>query len=725
MYWGPHLIQKNNNNPLTDSESPKINPLAMLFQARSIALVGASQVEDSVGGRPIKYLQKYGFDGRIYPVTPRYEAINGLQCYASVREIPDPVDLALLAVSAARIPDVLEDCAAKGIPTVLIFSSGFAELGDEGREAQVRLVNEARNHGVRICGPNSMGTMNLRSGLTATFSAVLEHNHRPGSMALISQSGMYGAYILAQATTADIGFGLFATTGNEADIELAELLQYVVSEPETKSVLAYVEQIRDGDAFVQAAESALEQGRPIVIIKVGRSDVGARAAQSHTGAIAGSDEAYKAVFRQHGLIAVDTVDEMLDIAQLIDYGIFPEGNRVGIISLSGGAAIMIADACAASGLEVPTLPQEVQLSLKKRVPFAGVANPIDATGQLFNDPDFYKDFLGTLVKQPDIDSIVLFFGQMIGYVEDLGITVVQESVKAARSCGKPFAMVAMPGDGRAATLLREGGIPHFTDPERTIRAIAAVTSYTERRKTLLARRRKAGNIDLSPIDRVEVDTELGAKKFLSDHGLHVTREHLATSSETAVGHAYNIGYPVALKVNSPDIAHKTEVNAIKLGLGNELEVKRAYEEIMQTVGDRCPNAEVRGILVQEMIRGGLELILGVKHDPVFGPMVMCGFGGIHAEVLRDFSLRQAPVEQDTAAEMLSELRGYSILEGTRGKGPVDIAAVIDAVVKLSWIAVRTREWIKELDINPLIALPEGQGCVVADALFGVTSLIDP
>lgn len=716
------MVQRNGDDPLTDSESPETNPLAMLFQARSIALVGASQAEDSVGGRPIKYLRKYGFEGKIYPVTPKYESINGLQCYASVREIPGPVDLALLAVSAVRIPDVLEDCAAKNISTVLIFSSGFAELGDEGREAQVRLVNEARKHGVRICGPNSMGTMNLRSGLTATFSAVLERNHRPGSMALISQSGMYGAYILAQATAVDIGLGLFATTGNEADIELAELLEYAVSDPETKSVLAYVEQLRDGDAFVRAAEAALEQDRPIVIIKVGRSDVGARTAQSHTGAIVGSHEAYKAVFRQYGLIAVDSVSEMLDIAQLIDYGIFPEGKRVGIISLSGGAAIMIADACVSSGLEVPTLPEEVQTRLKERVPFAGVANPIDATGQLFNDPDFYKDFLGALVEQPNIDSIVLFFGQMIGYVEDLGTTVVQDSVDAARSCGKPFAMVAMPGEGQSAQLLKEGGIPHFTDPKRAVRAIAAVTGYAERRKTLLGRKRNAQSVDLSPIISMEVDTELGAKKFLSDHGLHVTREHLATSPEDAVGHANAIGYPVALKVNSPDIAHKTEVNAIRLSLGSETEVKNAYKEIMQTVVDCRPDAKVRGILVQEMISEGLELILGVKHDPVFGPMIMCGFGGIYAEVLRDFALRQAPVDRDTAAEMLSELQGYSILEGARGKDPVDLDAVIDAIVKLSRIAIRTREWIKEIDINPLVALPQGQGCVVADALFRCISL---
>ena len=711
------MVQRSENTHPTDQADPRADPLAMLFHARSIAVVGASQAEESVGGRPIKYLLQYGFGGDIYPVTPKYASISGFQCYASVRDIPGPVDLALLAVSAARIPEVLEDCAAKGVPTVLIFSSGFAELGEEGREAQARLVQRAAQLGVRICGPNSMGTMNLRTGLTATFSAVLEHTHPPGPIALVSQSGMYGAYILAQATALDLGLGLFATTGNEADIHLSELLEYVVRDPETRAVLAYVEQVRDGDAFVHAAETALEQDRPIVVIKVGKSEVGARTAQSHTGAIVGSHDSYEAVFRQYGLISVDTVDEMLDIAQLIDFGIFPAGKRVGIISLSGGAAVMLADACVASGLEVPTLPEEVQADLKQRVPFAGVANPIDATGQLFNDPDFYKDFLRALVDQEDIDTLVLFFGQMIGYVEELGSTVVGESVKAARDSGKPFVMVAMPGDGRAAEMLKEGGIPHFTDPDRTIRAIAALADYVERREILLRRIRNSEKVDLSPIHRAEVDTEFEAKRFLAQHGIRVTREHLAQSPEEAVRHAESIGYPVALKVNSPDILHKTEVDAIRLNLHNSAAVKGAFAEIMRSVEDRCPDAVVRGILVQEMVPPGLELILGVKNDPVFGPMVLCGLGGIHTEILRDFTMRRAPVDRETAAEMLRELRGYKLLEGARGVEAADIDALIETVVNLSNLAVRAGEWIEELDINPLIALSQGSGCIVADALI--------
>ena len=454
-----------------------------------------------------------------------------------------------------------------------------------------------------------------------------------------------------------------------------------------------------------------------MVIKVGKSEVGARTAQSHTGAIVGSHDSYEAVFRQYGLISVDTVDEMLDIAQLIDFGIFPAGKRVGIISLSGGAAVMLADACVASGLEVPTLPEEVQADLKQRVPFAGVANPIDATGQLFNDPDFYKDFLRALVDQEDIDTLVLFFGQMIGYVEELGSTVVGESVKAARDSGKPFVMVAMPGDGRAAEMLKEGGIPHFTDPDRTIRAIAALADYVERREILLRRIRNSEKVDLSPIHRAEVDTEFEAKRFLAQHGIRVTREHLAQSPEEAVRHAESIGYPVALKVNSPDILHKTEVDAIRLNLHNSAAVKGAFAEIMRSVKDRCSDAVVRGMLVQEMVPPGLELILGVKNDPVFGPMVLCGLGGIHTEILRDFTMRRAPVDRETAAEMLRELRGYKLLEGARGVEAADIDALIETVVNLSNLAVRAGEWIEELDINPLIALSQGSGCIVADALI--------
>ena len=533
-----------------------------------------------------------------------------------------------------------------------------------------------------------------------------------------SGDGMYvHAYILAQATALDLGLGLFATTGNEADIELSEVLDHVVRDSETRAVLAYVEQVRDGDAFVRAAETALEQDRPIVIIKVGKSDVGARTAQSHTGAIVGSHESYEAIFRQYGLISVDTVDEMLDIAQLVDYGIFPAGKRVGIISLSGGAAVMLADACSDSGLEVPTLPEEVQARLKQRVPFAGVANPIDATGQLFNEPDIYPEFLQALVNQQDIDTLVLFFGQMIGYVEELGSTVVSESVKAARDSGKPFVMVATPGDGRAAQMLKEGGIPHLSDPDRTIRAVAALANYVERREILLRRKDAVEKIDLTSIPRADIDTELGAKRFLSEHGFRATREYLAQSPEEAVRHADSIGCPVALKVNSPDILHKTDVDAIRLGLNGAEAVESAFQEIMRSVEVQCPDAEVRGILVQEMVPPGVELILGLKRDPVFGPMILCGLGGIHTEILRDFAMRRAPVDRETAAEMLGELRGYKLLEGARGSEAADIDALADTIVSLSNIAVRAREWIEELDINPLIALPQGQGCIVADALI--------
>ena len=707
--------------PRTEDTLPtgRADPLAMLFHARSVAVVGASGSEESIGGRPIKYLRRYGFGGRIYPVTPRHDSIGGLRCHASVRDIPGPVDLAILAVSAARAPKILEDCAAKGIPTVIVFSAGFAELGDDGRAAQARFVERAARLGVRVCGPNSMGTINLRSGLTATFSSVLEHAHQAGPLALVSQSGMYGAYILAQATALDLGLGLFATTGNEADIELSEVLDHLVRDPETRAVLAYVEQIRDGDAFVRAAETALKEGRPIVIIKVGRSDVGARAARSHTGAIVGSHDIYEAVFRQYGLVSVDTVDEMLDIARLVGHGIFPAGKRVGIVSLSGGAAIMLADACAASGLEVPELPEDVQARLRRRVPFAGVANPIDATGQLINEPDIYEEFLGALAVREDIDAIVLFFGQMIGYVDGLGSTVVEESVKAARDSGKPFVMVAMPGDGRAARMLREGGIPHLTDPDRAVRALAALAHHVERRETLLRRWQTAPAADIAPIPETEADTEFAAKRFLAAHGIRTARERLARSPEEAARHAGALGYPVALKVNSPDIAHKTDIGAVRLGLRDAESVESAFDEIARAVEDRAPDAEVRGVLVQEMVPPGVELILGIERDPVFGPMVLCGLGGVHAELLRDFALRRAPVDRETADEMLRELRGYALLEGARGGAVADIDAVVDAVVGLSRIAVGARAWIEELDINPLIVLPRGGGCVAVDALIRV------
>ncbi|MAG95363.1 MAG: hypothetical protein CMM08_01560 [Rhodospirillaceae bacterium] len=696
---------------MTDTPPPAgipINPLTALFEPRSVAVIGASQNLHSIGGRPIRYMRDAGFAGIIYPVSPRYDEVAGYPCYASLAEIPGPVDLAIIAVAAKRAPEVLEACIAKGVPTVVVYSSGFAETGPEGAAAQARLAAQAKAGGVRLVGPNSMGCMNLHNGFLATFSTVFERDHVAGPLALVTQSGAYGSYILAQGRELGLGLGLLASTGNEADLELGELIGFAAGNRETRAVLAYVEGLRDGEAFLASAQKALEAACPLLAVKVGRSESGARAALSHTGSLAGTDAAYQAVFRQMGVVAAPTVDAMLDTARLVQSGFLPAGRRIGLLTMSGGGGVLMADDCESYGLEVPELPAAVQVRMKEVIPFAGVSNPVDFTAQVLNEPERYGEFLDLMLEHGDFDAFIVFFAHMIGYAHEFGITMAEKTVSAARQSGKPFVMVALTAGSAAGEILDAAGIPTFQDPSRAVAAVAALAHYAERRPKLLTRFEETAALDRSPIAPEPVATEFESKAFLARHGLAITREAAAGSADEATARAAEIGFPVALKVLSAEIQHKTEIGGIKLGLADVEAVRAAYDAIEAATG-------VSDVLVQEMA-SGLELILGLKRDPVFGPMVLCGLGGIHAEVMRDVALRHAPVDHATAAEMLQDLAGYALLEGSRGAEPCDIQAVIETIVRLSHLGTRAA-WIEELDVNPLMVGPRGGGCLVADALI--------
>ncbi|MCC5857793.1 MAG: acetate--CoA ligase family protein [Ectothiorhodospiraceae bacterium] len=689
-----------------------------LFHARSVAVVGASAKLGTIGGRPVKYLQAYGYRGAIYPVNPKYDEIAGLQAYASLSAIPGPVDMAILAVPARSIPEALKECAEKGVRVAVIFSSGYAEVSGDGAAAQEALAESARQLGVRVLGPNAMGVMNLHNGLMATFSAVLERDHRAGPLGLVSQSGAYGAYIMAQGREMGLGFSQFTSTGNEADLDLGELALRTLEDPETRAVLCYIEQIRDGQAFLGACRRSLDLGKPLVVIKVGRTEQGARAAQSHTGAMAGSYETYEAVFRQCGALSVGSVEEMLDIAQMVELGVRPGGRRTGILSISGGAGVLLVDACQAEGLHAPELPEAVQARMRAHVPFAGVANPVDFTPQVLNNPDVYADFLEALCEYEEIDTLIIFLAHTIQYEERLGLRLVDETEHALKRFGKPIIVVAQSDPGTAVSRrLREAGIPCFEDPSRAVRAVAALQRFQDLREAYL---KSGAPTSPVPIPKADVSTEQKAKRFLAEHGLTVTREALATSRDEAAVLAADIGFPVALKLSSPDIAHKSDIGGVRLGLSDSETVKEAYDGILADATAGAPESRVDGVLVQEMVPPGVELILGGKQDPVFGPMVLCGLGGVFTEVLKDFVMRPAPIGIAAAKEMLGELRGFALLEGVRGRQPADIDSAAKAISGLSHIVAGASDWLQELDLNPLIVLGEGQGCVVADAFIRVS-----
>ena len=486
------------------------------------------------------------------------------------------------------------------------------------------------------------------------------------------------------------------------------MIGFAAGNRDTRAVLAYVEGLRNGDAFRASARQALERACPLLAVKVGRSESGARAALSHTGSLAGAHAAYQAVFRQMGVVAAPTVDAMLDAARLVQSGFMPAGRRIGLLSMSGSGGVLMADDCEAHGLEVPELSASVQARMKEVIPFAGVSNPVDFTAQVLNEPESYGEFLDLMLTEGEFDAFIIFFAHIISYAEEFGIAMAEKTVAAARHSGKPFVMVAMTAGSAAGDILDAAGIPSFHDPSRAVAAVAALAHYAERRPDLLVRLDETAAMDRTPIEPQAVETEDLAKAFLARHGLTVTREAVAVSADEAAARAAEIGFPVALKVLSPEIQHKTEVGGVKLGLADAAAVRAGYDSIATDTG-------VADVLVQEMATG-LELILGLKRDPVFGPMVLCGLGGIHAEVMRDVALRHAPVDHATAAEMLQDLAGYALLEGSRGAEPCDTQSVIDAIVALSQLGARAA-WIEELDVNPLMVGPRGRGCLVADALI--------
>lgn len=686
-----------------------------LFHAKSVAIVGASSKLDTIGGRPVKYLQAYGYQGDIYPVNPKYDEIAGLKAYRSLTDVPGPVDLAILSVPAASILGALEECAEKRVGVAVIFSSGYAEVDEAGATAQEELKEAARRLGVRVLGPNAMGVMNLHNGLMATFSAVLERDHRAGPLGLVSQSGAYGAYIMAQGRELGLGFSQFTSTGNEADLEFGDLAFGTLEDNDTGAVLGYIEQIRDGGSFIRACQRAVDLNKPLVVTKVGRSEQGARAAQSHTGAMAGSHAVYEAVFRQYGALSVGSVQEMLDIAQMIQFETRPEGRRVGILSISGGAGVLLVDECEAAGLEAPELSDAVQARLRGHIPFAGVANPVDFTPQVLNDPSVYAEFLEALCEQESIDSLIVFLAHTIQYEERLGLQLVEETRQAMTRFAKPIVVVAQPGIGTdVAEALWHAQIPCYEDPSRAVGALASMVEFYERRtKTLIDPPPVA--LSSSTVPRSNVGTEESAKRFLAEHGLRVTREVLVQSKDQASAEANRIGFPVVLKLSSPDIAHKSEIGGVHVDLKSAAAVEEAYAAIMASVAEQAPSSRVDGVLVQEMVPEGVELIIGAKQDPVFGPIVLCGLGGVFTEVLQDFAMRRAPINTAIAREMLGELRGRAVLDGARGRPEADIDAAAEGIATVSQIVAGARDWLVELDLNPVIVLPKGEGYYVADA----------
>ena len=700
--------------------SPLLDPasLTAMLRPRSVAIVGASNDPTRIGGRPLRYYRENGFPGAVYPINPNRDEIQGLKAYPDIASLPEAPDLVLVAIPAAAVVETAEQAAAKGARAMVIFSSGFAEMEDgDGPAMQRRLGEIARESGMRIAGPNCLGVFNAAIGHYCTFTASFDLGGFPqeGGIAIVSQSGAYGSHMATLAREKGLGTTYWMTTGNECDVQVADCIAFLADQPDVDVIGCYIEGVLDAGRLTAALEYAHARRKPVVVMKVGRSDVGAAAAQSHTASLAGADRVYDSVFRRYGALRVETTEEMLDVAYACTRRTFPTGRKLGIVTISGGGGVVLADAATAAGLEVPPMPADAQRRLKEILPFAAVRNPVDITAQAFNDMSLVTKNVETMLAEGGYDLIVNFFTS-VPRSKVINARLRPAMQEAARKFPGRLQVMCMISTPEMTKEYEADGYLVFEDPHRAVKALAALCSFGE----AFAQPPRAAPPDLPagalPAPAGVVD-EREAKRILGAAGIPVVEDRLARSAAEAAEAARAFGGPVVLKISSPDILHKTEVGGVAVGLADPDAAAAAFTAMTARVAAARPAARIEGALVSPMIADGVECIMGVSVDPAFGPVVLFGLGGIFVEVLKDVTLRVAPFSPAEAAEMIREVKGFPLLDGARGKPKADIAALAEALSRLSVFAAANSDRIDSIDVNPILVRPAGQGVVAVDALF--------
>ncbi|MDF2862051.1 MAG: sucD 1 [Achromobacter mucicolens] len=691
--------------------------LAPFFQAAGIAVIGASDDITKIGGRPVHMLIKHGYRGSVYPINPKGGTIQGLPAYASVTQTPTAPDLAILAVPAAATPAALRDCAARGVKAAIVLSAGFTEAGPEGAALQAELVAIAREHGMRILGPNCLGTVNVAERLIGSFSIALEENMPPaGHVGIVSQSGNVGSHTMQSVARRGMGVSRFIATGNEADVDAADGIAALAEDADTRIILCCMETCRDAGKLIGALRLARERAKPVIILKIGSTEKGQAAAASHTGALTGSDAVIDAVFRRHGVLRVRSVEALIDIghaASLLMPRRLPANDAVTLVAASGGFGIMMADAMSDAGLSLPPLAPDTQRRIREAVPTASTGNPVDASAQMSARPDILLKMLTALLEDPSASSVALFMSLSLYNARLRGI-YLQALAEVRASHPDRLLMVISQGPADAVEQINALGIPVFSSIDAAATGLAGLVQLGRLRNCIPDGTPLPAS---EPVDPAVFRNEFHAKQALGKAGIDVPREIIARDADEAVRAAGAIGYPVVLKIASEDVAHKTEAGGVLLDLADAGAVRQGYAQILANVARHAPAARIDGVLVAPMVAGGTELIAGVSQDPVFGPIVMVGMGGIYAEVMKDVAVQAAPVSEDEAAEMIRSLKMFPILDGARGRPKADIAAAARSVARLSEFAYRHRADVSEIDMNPILVRPQGQGVVVLDALM--------
>ena len=690
------------------------NAVRAMLHPRSIAIIGASPDGNRLNGRPLYFLQRDGYAGAIWPVNPRYATINDLICYPDIASLPGAPDMAIVAIAAARVEETIAALGAKGCLVAVVFSSGFGELGQDGKKLERALLATARASGVRICGPNTLGLVSAFENAAATFSQYADSPPLAGPIGFASQSGAFGTCISALARNRGLGFGYFVSTGNTVDITPIETLREMLEDERIRVLAGYLEGLADGTDLIELASEALVRRKPLVVTKVGRHPAGARAVASHTGSLAGEDLVFEWVARHAGIIRARNEEHMLDVLAALACNRAPDGAGLAIITQSGGAGVLMADRAEEIGLSVPDLGDATRAGLAAVLPdYASTQNPIDVTGQFLADPKILSSSVRIALADPNVHVGAIWLQLMHRYAD----TLVDLFRDIKRTVTKPFIVCWIEAPEKARMALMADGICVIGATERTIDAAAGLVAWGD-----ALRQRREDAPTKSPLVGISGRMtgashplpSLQALAVLESVGLIAVETRLARTAQEAARHGADLGFPVAVKIESRDVAHKTEIGGVALALGDAQAVRHAFDAVTTSALRHMPTAQLDGVLVQKMASRTTELVLGLRHDPTFGHVVMVGLGGIFVEILQDVAFARVPVSAAQALRMLDGLRGRAILDGARGLAAVDRGKLIAAITALSDLAVR-HPAIEELDLNPVFAGPDA--VVIVDWLI--------
>lgn len=705
--------------------------LEPLLNPRSIAMIGASDNAGRIGGMPLELLSHFSFAGEVYPVNPKYTEVFGYRCYAQVEDLPAVPDLAVLAIGARDVTAMLRRCHAIGICAAVVYAAGFAEEGAAGVLLQQELVQFCRESGMQVAGPNCMGLANLNTRAFTAFAAIFKTasmQSDTGCVSVLTQSGNVCSALYGLLRAQDLPVSHFINTGNEATVDFAQYLAYLAEDPHTEIVLGYVEQIRDGRRFIDACRRFQMQGKVLVVLKAGVTEKGAVAVQSHTSALAGDQKIYEAAFRDLNVIAADDFAQMANIAMLARLRHRTAGARIGVVTMSGALGAILTDRFIQAGLQLPDLPDDVQAQLRQGIPAYGmVGNPVDVTGNIVNDPQFIVQVLQALAVTPALDTVVI---NAPGYMLD---RMAQPLIEVVQKYPRLFVAIDT-GNASCRQALREAGVAVFDDLGHAVRALGPFLTWQERRSQRHApidTDNDHGGIDAQPVagrvsaagGQVPMEVpvlpchEVDARRYLAGFGLPDPDVRIARTCEEAAALAEQLGVPLAMKVVSADLAHKTEAGGVLLSITGAQAAAQAYEQILENCRNYQPDAAIAGVMITPMQQGVAELLVGATRDPVFGPVLTVALGGIMTEIYRDTAHALLPVTHSEAVQLLRSLKAFALLDGFRGRPRADVDAVAQAMVAVGHAFLAGQPTLDQIEINPLLVRQAGSGVVMLDALL--------